>query len=48
MRASKKAVAKAWKQLGEYFREGIAEQEKEEQEKEEREKDEREKENGRE
>jgi TRAP-type C4-dicarboxylate transport system substrate-binding protein len=32
MRASKKAVAKAWKQLGEYFREGMEEREKEEEE----------------
>jgi hypothetical protein len=34
MRASKKAVANAWKQLGEHFRESIEEQEKEEAEKE--------------
>jgi hypothetical protein len=34
MRASKKAVVAAWKQLGIYFREGIEEQEKEEREKE--------------
>jgi hypothetical protein len=34
MRASKKAVAKAWKQLGEYFREGMKEQEREERERE--------------